>query len=306
VVDGRARTGRWLVPAGILFASLLGGAAARAARTLDVRVGPAVPFSRAELAEALRLRRGPGLPGSAPESVAVTATADAAAAGAVRLTVGTRERQLALGESRGREAARLVALLALDLLEEGEVDGDGEGEREGDGKPRMAARTTPPRPPVASIATAAAPAAPPPAGWALTPSLAMGPNDGRFELGLEAALPLTASLRLCAYGGYGQARARGTFLNSAVIRGGLGVVVPGGEVQGGGLVRGHWEKDVVGGTISGAWLQGRITLWRGPRWVVQGLMALELAPQRLDQKLGDEAQRTLKVTPLVGVGVTLP
>ena len=302
MVEGRARTGRLKVPAGILLASLLvAPAAAPAGQTLEVRVGPAVPFSRAELAEALRLRREPGLPGSAPELVAVTA--DAAAAGAVRLTVGTRERELALGESRGREAARLVALLALDLLEEGES----ERERVTDGKAKITARPAPPRRLVATIATAAAPVAPPPAGWAVSPSLAVGPNDGRFELGLQVALPLTNSWRLCGYGGYGQTRVKGAFLNSAAVRGGLGVVVPGGELQGGGMVRGHWEKDVGGGSISGAWLQVRLTLWRGSSWVAQGLMALELAPQRLDFKVGTESQRsTLKVTPLVGVGVTLP
>jgi hypothetical protein len=225
----------------------------------------------------------------------VVVTTDPAEAGAVLLAVGTRERQLSLGEARGREAARLVALLALDLMEAGEPE-----VREA----TVAAR--PPAPPPAQAEVSAAPAAEgPPEGWALTPSFTMGPHDGRLELGAEVALALTHRWRLSAYGGYGQAKARSALLNSAVVRAGLGFVLLGGEVQGGGLVRGHWEGD-TGGTISGAWLQARITLWRRPTWMMRGLVALELVPQRLELKVDEAARRTLKVMPLVGLGVTLP
>jgi hypothetical protein len=81
----------------------------------------AMPFSSAELTQALLARRFPEEEGSTPR-VRVAA----AAAGSVAVEVGERSRVLALGQRNGPEAARVVALVIAELMSDGpEVDPDG-------------------------------------------------------------------------------------------------------------------------------------------------------------------------------------
>ena len=92
----------------LTVALLLAGGEAAAERAIAIDLDPGVPLSQRELADALRVRIAP-----TGEPVHVTVTASERG-----VVVGARggSRVVDLGDRRGGDAARLVALAAVDLL----------------------------------------------------------------------------------------------------------------------------------------------------------------------------------------------
>jgi hypothetical protein len=271
------------------------GAADPGSIRMQVDDGSTAPFTEAELVEAIRLRMDAArIPMTMP--IVVTAGPE----GELRIAVGERQRRITLGVERGLAAARTAALLAVDLVP----------------PPDQRVATAPPplrADPAPSVGTAVPPgdrvsqARP---DWHFTPALLVGPNDARLEVGLEIARRLTSSWRLMASTGYSYARHRDQpeerFTHSAPVRLGVGYLIPGGELQAGGLARVHWQSGAQG-VVFGGWLQARLIVVRRPGWTLSGVIGMEAVPRPLEVRLDQQTTlQTLRVTPLVGLGVTLP
>lgn len=91
-----------------LLGIVLTAALARADRAIDVEVTDAAPFAASDLAAAMRVRLPPDGP---PVRVRVSSTSDG-----VQVEARGNVRAVPVGELRGAEAARLVALAASDLF----------------------------------------------------------------------------------------------------------------------------------------------------------------------------------------------
>ena len=145
-----------------------------------VRLEGPLPFSAAELDDALSLRVGAGVP----------VEVDAAAPGEALVRAGGKERSISLGDARGPAAARLVALVVVDLTT--------------DVTPLPAPPPPPAPPPEIHITAPPAPAGPPLARIALLGGPTGGSNlDGvRFAFALDATFHLVSNFRLAVGAGF--------------------------------------------------------------------------------------------------------
>ena len=141
----------------VAFAAMIGSALAQEAPAAPASPAPitlvapdAVPFSSAELAQALLARSF-----ASDETTGPTVRVAPTGAGAVAVEVGSRSRVVALADRTGPAAARVVALVIAELLSDDRADRDAEAAAE-------------PSSPVVNVAPA--PDASPPASLVAVPS----------------------------------------------------------------------------------------------------------------------------------------